>query len=442
MTTKSPKEIALNFNGAIWAQEQGLKNRIGSFWAMLQSFFNIKVNSQASGSINYAFDPKSRADPTGGNNSVQLRGSLGRRWDVIAHETFHALGWRGHKDRSPKVTVMQATAPTYDGVPLRIGDFMMLLGRFGSAFSEDDKAHKISWNPETGDRLRDDNVMRNAFFQVRPNRTMLYDILYDPVGKNNLDFSQFKNALRIDLRASVNNEDGTINSQKIYGTRTHPKINFYGLNIINAPGTKLYDAVAGSGNDLMTGNAFANELMGNTGNDTFRGLGGNDRFDGGEGRDCVDYSMDQREGGMNGVVVNLSRESVTVKNKTVAAQSAIDGFGAIDTVINIEDVIGTQFSDVIIGDEGSNKIDGGFGDDILTGGAGADLFVYRFNYGHDVITDLDKTRDRVVLSKNLYTGALTAGEVDGGVLFKFSDTSSLFISNVKRQDIGQFLLFE
>ena len=59
-------------------------------------------------------------------------------------------------------------------------------------------------------------------------------------------------------------------------------------NIAIAYGTIIEDAIAGSGNDTVSGNAADNGLWGNAGNDTLFGRDGNDRIFGGAGRDVID----------------------------------------------------------------------------------------------------------------------------------------------------------
>jgi lysophospholipase L1-like esterase len=78
-----------------------------------------------------------------------------------------------------------------------------------------------------------------------------------------------------------------------------------------------------------------------------------------------------------------------------------------DTLVNIENLIGSAFADHLIGDAGANSIDGNSGDDLidggagndtLTGGAGADRFVLKSGAGTDTITDFATGVDRIALS--------------------------------------------
>lgn len=135
----------------------------------------------------------------------------------------------------------------------------------------------------------------------------------------------------------------------------------------------------GKGNDLLMGSAGADwlsgdhgedMLFGGAGDDTLVGGSGADTLDGEGGTDEVDYSTDAALGGALGVWVSL------------AAGTAIDGFGFIDTLVDIENVRGTQFADTLLGDDGVNVLygeggddllEGGGEDDVLIGGAGADV---------------------------------------------------------------------
>ncbi|WP_455272861.1 beta strand repeat-containing protein [Rhizobium herbae] len=151
--------------------------------------------------------------------------------------------------------------------------------------------------------------------------------------------------------------------------------------------------IAGTGNalnNIITGNSGANTLNGGAGNDTLKGgvgndtilggggadrlLGGrgNDSLNGNSGLDTVDYSEDFASGGTLGVIVNLLGNG---SQAGLPADTARDGFGNTDTVTNIPNVIGTQFSDQIYGGNGVNTLSGGAGNDLLNGGLGNDVLI-------------------------------------------------------------------
>ncbi len=126
-------------------------------------------------------------------------------------------------------------------------------------------------------------------------------------------------------------------------------------------GTSSSDGVYGTSMaDLLNGLAGDDSLFGNGGNDILNGGAGNDYLDGGDGTDTVTYA-----GNGSAVTVNLSLTS---------AQNTI-GAGA-DTLVSIENLIGSSYNDTLTGDGNANTVEGGLGNDILNGGAGIDTVSY------------------------------------------------------------------
>ncbi|WP_368669445.1 calcium-binding protein [Roseibium sp. RKSG952] len=120
--------------------------------------------------------------------------------------------------------------------------------------------------------------------------------------------------------------------------------------------------------DSITGDDGDNTLYGFGGDDVIYGGSGDDHIDGGNGSDYLDggagtdtlYFLNTDDG----IIVDLSAETVSD-----------DGFGNIDTVINFENVYGTDYDDTITGDDGDNVLFGADGDDTIYGGDGDDVLV-------------------------------------------------------------------
>ncbi len=89
--------------------------------------------------------------------------------------------------------------------------------------------------------------------------------------------------------------------------------------------------IGGTGDDVFVFSAAA----------TFPGT-----LNGGDGADTLDYS-----GYASAVTVDLSTNTAT----------------GINSVINTENIIGSDFDDVLMGDDNDNEITGGMGTDTLTG---------------------------------------------------------------------------
>jgi Ca2+-binding RTX toxin-like protein len=128
------------------------------------------------------------------------------------------------------------------------------------------------------------------------------------------------------------------------------------MAIIN--GTDLRDFLVGD--NIPTGNFFdagdGNDIMlGGTGNDWFLGGKGADLMWGNSGNDFVDYHASD-----TGVFVNL------------AEHKGLGGYADGDSIWGIENVMGSNFSDVLIGDDGDNTLYGNGGDDWIHGGGGQD----------------------------------------------------------------------
>ena len=128
-----------------------------------------------------------------------------------------------------------------------------------------------------------------------------------------------------------------------------------------------------AGNDWLVGGDGFDLLYGGSGDDLLDGGADNDLLNGGEGNDTVTYQY-----ASDGVDVYL-QEGTAV---TYGWDSA--GFYLYeDTLVSIENVIGSNFSDAIIGDRGDNVIRGLDGNDYISADDGNDALYGGF--GNDMI---------------------------------------------------------
>ncbi|MFO0295361.1 MAG: hypothetical protein ACK51F_18640, partial [Rhodospirillales bacterium] len=109
-----------------------------------------------------------------------------------------------------------------------------------------------------------------------------------------------------------------------------------------------------TGNDLLVGDATANVLRGNQGNDVLSG---------GDGLDTADYNY-------LGTAVTVSLNAAGTATVTATAGSDVD------TLVSIENVRGGAGNDLLTGDGTNNALRGNGGNDLLDGAGGSDTADY------------------------------------------------------------------
>ncbi|NES23297.1 MAG: hypothetical protein F6K41_31360, partial [Symploca sp. SIO3E6] len=191
------------------------------------------------------------------------------------------------------------------------------------------------------------------------------------------------------------------------------------INIEHLVGTTLDDQLVGdAANNHLHGSEGNDILIGGEGNDLLFGGTGVDFFDGGEGTDTVYFQENFA------ITADLSQSRATYINDAEVE--------VVETLLNIERLVGTAFDDQLIGDaanndlhgsdgndiliggEGNDRLFGGAGNDLLEGGIGADIFGFSSpNQGIDTITDFNSTQgDLIQISANDFGGGLTLGTLD------------------------------
>ena len=171
-------------------------------------------------------------------------------------------------------------------------------------------------------------------------------------------------------------------------------------------GTYIENAVGGSGNDTLTGNALGNNLNGGSGNDSISGGDGSDILKGSLGTDTLDGGVGSDWADYRGTSL-----AVTVNLATTTAQNT-GGWGT-DTLVNIENVFGGLGNDSLMGNALGNTIRGGLGNDFMDGLAGGDYVDYRDITTVGLTIDLSLTTaqitgagtDTILNFESIYSGA-------------------------------------
>ncbi|UVM68299.1 retention module-containing protein [Pseudomonas sp. B21-009] len=196
---------------------------------------------------------------------------------------------------------------------------------------------------------------------------------------------------------------------------------------------------AGAGNDVLIGGDGNDFLYGGDGNDLLIGGAGNDLLDGGAGIDTASYAS--------------AGSAVTVNLSTVGAQNT--GGAGTDTLVAIENLIGSDYNDNLTGNDNANVLNGGLGNDTLiggggddvliggpgnntlTGGTGSDTFLYQQgNTGHDVVTDFTPGTDRLDLSQLLQGENATTASLDDYLHFKVTGSGASVVSTIEVSSVA------
>jgi len=190
-----------------------------------------------------------------------------------------------------------------------------------------------------------------------------------------------------------------------------------------------------SGIEQLTATHYADIIVGGIGNDLFVALDGADFVDGGAGFDRMAYNSDASYGGLNGIIMLADTDG--------GERSITDGFGNVDTIVNIEwirgtgardelagndldelfegldgndflsgeagndeligatgndELLGGTGADTLVGGEGEDTLNGGEGNDELSGGLDADTFEFGANTANDLVMDFSASQDAVQLN--------------------------------------------
>jgi Ca2+-binding RTX toxin-like protein len=219
--------------------------------------------------------------------------------------------------------------------------------------------------------------------------------------------------------------------------------------------TSIEGLIGSNFSDIIGGDAGINELRGLGGNDFIYGRAGIDTLLGGDGNDVLSGGLDgDRLDGEAGIDVAFYRDATTGITASLLTGGGT-GEASGDTYLNIENIWGSDFDDVLTGDNlagqvygfagndnlsglgGDDFFYGGVGSDTITGGAGIDSsFFLSWNdklnqfgtpepyEGGDVFTDFASGIDRIILSRFWFG----FGNI-GGPAAALTETHANFVTN-------------
>lgn len=324
-------------------------------------------------------------------NANPVSGEVG--YHVLMHEIGHALGLSHpgdydaeegvsityaanaeYQNDSRLFTVMSYFAttsvggawPVYPGSP-QLHDIAAIQRLYGANTSTRSGDTVYGFNSNTG---------RPEFTITSASQAIGFTV-WDGGGNDTLDFSGFSQNASIDLRQEAFMNVGPGNP--IY-------------NVVIARGSVIENAIGGSGNDTIRGNAVANTLNGGSGQDTMYGGLGNDVLLGGAGGDGLygEEGNDEIRGG-DGVDTIYG----DIGDDTLYGDADLDtlfGGTGTDTLfggLGNDTLWGDADADTLWGEDGDDSLIGGDGTDTLYGGIGADTL--RGGAGNDILEGGDGT---------------------------------------------------
>src|SRR5262249_27507160 len=145
------------------------------------------------------------------------------------------------------------------------------------------------------------------------------------------------------------------------------------------------------GSDTLFGEGGNDGLYGGADDDYLEGGDGDDTLNGGSGEDIAGYIS--------------ASAGVTVSLAVTTAQDT--GGAGIDTLVAIEDLVGSSHDDHLTGNNHDNKFLGGMGDDVIDGGGGSDSAFFYLN-PKDFTGLLDNPTAGVTVDLNI-SGAQNTG---------------------------------
>jgi Ca2+-binding RTX toxin-like protein len=208
----------------------------------------------------------------------------------------------------------------------------------------------------------------------------------------------------IDLATGTNNwEDHFSSIENLVGSANDDK--FWGTDGVNVFWGR-------DGNDLLDGRSGDDKLYGENGDDKLLGGAGNDLLDGGKGNDILigGAGADSLIGGAGVDVADYSGSAAGVK-VNLASGVGQGGDAEGDTLVGVENLIGTRFDDVLTGDAGANVLSAGEGNDVLVGSGGGDTM--DGGAGND---SADYSNSKAGVTVNLATGLGKGGFAEGDKL--------------------------
>lgn len=261
--------------------------------------------------------------------------------------------------------------------------FMMLdIAALQSMYGADYATHSgdtvYEWTPDDGNTVIDGQVA------IAPIGNRIFLTVWDGGGTDTYDLSAYENDLEISLQPGESSLF-YIGQAALLGDGRSADGNVYNALLFQDDARSLIEnAFGGQGDDTITGNRAANELLGGIGDDRLYGLVGSDTLLGQAGDDYLYGGLgdDLLNGGTgNDDILAHEGHNIVLAGAGNDFVSGLDGNDAFyggtgnDTLLSgagDDTVGGFTGADLLVSGVGNDQIWGGSGNDTVYGGAGND----------------------------------------------------------------------
>lgn len=336
----------------------------------------------------------------------------GYAWITFIHEYGHNMGLKhGHETTGGVAGAMASdrdgmefsvmTYRSYVGGPttgytneawgfaqtLMMYDIAALQVMYGANFTTNNGNSVYTFSATTGE------MFINGVGQGAPGGNRIFLTIWDGGGTDTYDFSNYTTNQSIDLTPGGWSLMSSVQQANLGGTNL-ARANVYNALQYNGDVRSLIEnAIGGSGNDTITGNAANNTLDGGTGIDIVFGGLGHDSLFGGRGNDVLDGSD-----GNDSLSGNRENDSIYGGRGN---DVLLGGPGA-------DLLFGNRDDDYIDGGTENDQLTGGPGADTLLGGLGDDTFYFDTGFGNDTIMDFavgtTTTGDKISFRTSIVNG--------------------------------------
>ena len=316
---------------------------------------------------------------------------------TMLHEVGHSLGLKHAQDtavygalptslRAMPYSVM--SYQSYVGAPitgnytnqstsyaqtLMSSDILAIQKIYGANYTTNADNTVYSWTPNSG------STFVNGVAEEMTAGNKIFHTIWDGGGNDTYDFSAYTTDVAVDLSPGAWSTASQAQLANLSGNgQQMAPGNIANAYLFNKSAASLIEnAVGGSGNDTIVGNAGANTLTGGDGNDTLNGGAGADHIRGGQGNDVyvVDNTqdlVDEADGNGSDTVQSSITFDVSdtvhvigaVENLTLIGSAALTA----PAIHSIHSIIGNSGANLLVGLGGADHLDGGAGsadDDVM-----------------------------------------------------------------------------